>query len=92
MKAMKLLLVLVMSLSTGSALAKSKGKKKKAAPQTNSRVNLGTDFKFDASSVYGRYQFADEALATVEDEKLMDTLLGVRMDFKDRLQAATKSR
>lgn len=64
----------------------------KKSKNAQSRVNLSTNVRFDSDTIYGKYQYADEALATVEDEKLMSTLLGVRKDFKDRLQVATKKR
>lgn len=65
---------------------------KKSVQKASPRFNLSTNVRFDSDTVYGKYQYADEALATVEDEKLMTTLLGVRKDFKDRLQLATKKR
>ena len=80
---------LVASLFVLAIPAQAKAKKAKARP---SNLNLSTNVRFDADSVYGRYAYADEALATVEDEKLLNTLLGVRTDFKDRLQLATKKR
>ncbi len=82
---------LVVSLLVAAIPAQAKAKKTKAKA-TPSNMNLSTNVRFDADSVYGRYAYADEALATVEDEKLLNSLLGVRTDFKDRLQLATKKR
>ena len=47
---------------------------------------IGTSFSFDAASVRGKYQMAGQGLALVEDEKVIDDLLGLRMQFKDREQ------
>lgn len=85
-------LVVMGQLTMFSLEAHAARKEKKKSAPTQQQSALSTDIRFDASTVYGRYQFSDEALATVEDEKLLNNLLGVRMDFKDRLQAATKAR
>ncbi len=55
-------------------------------------AELSTDIRFDPSNVYGRYNSAGEAVATVEDDKLMGPLLGLRMHFKDRLQKQVEQR
>lgn len=47
--------------------------------------NLGTDFRFNNLSVYGRYQGAFQGVATVEDEKNITRLIDYRRDYKDRL-------
>ena len=49
-------------------------------------TKLGTDFSFDDQLVGGRYHYPDEAVATVEDEKVLNDLLSARKNFKDRLQ------
>jgi hypothetical protein len=58
---------------------------KKSAPSPLDK-RLSTDVSFDGSLVSGKYQFPDEAVATVEDEKSLDDLLGIRKHFKDRLR------
>jgi hypothetical protein len=45
---------------------------------------LGTSFSFDAASVRGKYQTAGQGIALVEDEKVLDDLLGLRRSFRDR--------
>lgn len=45
-----------------------------------------TDVSFDDVLVQGKYHFSDEAVTTVESDKVLDSLLGVRTDFKDRLK------
>jgi hypothetical protein len=45
-----------------------------------------TDVSFDDVLVQGKYHFSDEAVTTVENDKVLDALLGVRTDFKDRLK------
>jgi hypothetical protein len=54
------------------------------------KANLSTDLRFNEMDVKGKYQYADEALALVEDEKGLDDLLGLRSDFRDRLKRETK--
>lgn len=45
-----------------------------------------TDVSFEDVLVQGKYHFSDEAVTTVEQDKVLDALLGVRTDFKDRLK------
>ena len=54
------------------------------------KAKLSTDLRFSDMEVSGKYQYADEALALVEDEKGLDDLLGLRSDFRDRLKRETK--
>jgi hypothetical protein len=50
------------------------------------KKHLDTNFDFEDQLVQGKYQYPDEAVTTVEDEKLLKDLLEVRKDFKDRMQ------
>ncbi len=54
-----------------------------AAPESK---KLDTNVSFDDLLIQGKYQFSDEAVVTVEQDKVLDSLLGVRKDFKDRIQ------
>lgn len=65
-----------------SKLAKARKVKK----LNGNRADLSTDIKFDDSVLHGQYQSPEEAMARVEDEKMLSDLLGVRMHFKDRLK------
>lgn len=46
---------------------------------------LDTNVSFDDLLIQGKYQFSDESVTTVEQDKVLDSLLGVRKDFKDRI-------
>lgn len=49
-----------------------------------------TDMSFEDLLVNGQYHFSDEAVTTVEENKVLNSLIGVRTDFKDRMkQSAT---
>ena len=48
--------------------------------------NNQTEVNFDDLLVQGKYHFSDEAVTTVEQDKVLDALLGVRKDFKDRIK------
>ncbi len=50
------------------------------------KKNLKTDVSFEDLLVQGKYHFSDEAVTTVEDEKILDALLPVRKDFQDRIK------
>lgn len=49
----------------------------------------GTQLSFDDLLVQGKYHFADEAVTTVEQDKVLDALLGIPTDFKDRIKSST---
>lgn len=52
----------------------------------DTKRKLGTKFNFEDMMVNGKYQYPLEAITSVEDEKGLNDLLGVRRHFKDRLQ------
>lgn len=60
----------------------------KTAPE-GVQKKKSTDMSFDEVLVQGKYHFSDEAVTTVEDDKVLDALLGVRVDFKDRIKKTT---
>lgn len=51
-----------------------------------------TDVSFEDVLVQGRYQFSDEAVTTVEEDKVLDALLAVRKDFRDRVDKSKDQR
>lgn len=87
--------------SSGAKATKSStkklSKKRKGASQADDgltneeRKNLKRDMVFSGSNVNGKYLVGGEGLATVETEKELNKLVGMRRDFKDRL-AAEKTR
>lgn len=74
---MKTLVTLLMFFS----LAATAQEAKKAAPTSST-----TSHSFEDLLVQGKYHFSDEAVTTVEADKVFDSLIGVRSDFKDRLE------
>ena len=75
--------ILFLSMTLGLALSVQ------AAPEpakTDAAKKKTTDVSFDDVLVQGKYHFSDEAVTTVENDKVLDALLGVRTDFKDRLK------
>lgn len=87
-----LLIVLGVSNTTLAANKKAKGSQKaKVAAKlvktekVSPKAKLGTSFKFDATSLKGKYQNALGTNATVENDKYLDDLLAGRKDFKDRI-------
>jgi hypothetical protein len=57
-----------------------------------SAKKLQTSASFDDLLIQGKYQFSDEAVTTVEEDKVLDSLLGVRKDFRDRLERSALKR
>lgn len=77
-----LLLVFVGSVSVAAPNISSTAAPAKKAGQT--------DMNFEDLLVSGQYHFSDEAVTTVEEDKVLNSLIGVRGDFKDRMkQSAT---
>jgi hypothetical protein len=56
------------------------------ASTSQAKRKKSTELSFDDVLVQGKYHFSDEAVTTVEDDKILDALLGVRTDFKDRIK------
>ncbi|MCB0394906.1 MAG: hypothetical protein KDD25_10110 [Bdellovibrionales bacterium] len=76
---MKTTIAILLFLATQSSAASSISK----APK---RSTLKTEMNFSDTQVKGKYHFANEAIATVEDEKLIHDVLAPRKDFKDRIK------
>ncbi len=104
---MKILTLILVSLALGTSYLaaadqaasattpSAKFAKSKKAKTKNVRViksKLSTDHEFEDKLVNGQYQYPDEATATVDDEKILDDLVGVRKEFKDRLKQSAERR
>jgi hypothetical protein len=74
---------LVSKASQDSSVSKDKAKAKVEKKHEN------TEHNFEDLLVQGKYHFSDEAVTTVEEDKVLDALIGVRADFKDRLQKSS---
>ncbi len=88
MKKWRLAFLIALSASGAAASASGDGSapEKAGAESTAKKGGSQTELKFEELLVQGKYHFADEAVVTVEEDKVLDTLLGQRMDFKDRLK------
>jgi len=79
----KLMWILLGCLSLGiSAGAATKAEEAK-------KNDSQTSHNFEDLLIQGKYHFSDEAVTTVEEDKVLDSLIGVRSDFKDRLKKST---
>lgn len=78
------LTVLALLLAVGTAIEVAR-----AQEQAPAKKKKSTELSFDDVLVQGKYHFSDEAVTTVEDDKILDALLGVRTDFKDRIKKST---
>lgn len=75
-------LIVIVAMFGISALAASG----KSALTKNPRSKLSTDVRFGDHMVGGQYQVPMEALSVVENDKSIDDLIGVRKNFKDRIE------
>ena len=83
MRGIQLKYILVLIMIGASASASDEG------TATNAAKKKATNLSFDDILVQGKYHFSDEAVTTVENDKVLDALLGVRTDFKDRIKKST---
>ena len=79
-------LMMVVSGLTAQAFAQSADT---ADAAKTAKKKKSTEMSFDDVLVQGKYHFSDEAVTTVEDDNVLDALLGVRTDFKDRVKKST---
>ncbi len=64
-----------------NAMGAPKGKSSKKP-----KPKLSTSVDFTDRTVGGKYVYSTEAITTVESDKALDDLIGVRKNFKDRLE------
>ena len=87
-------LILVLSLLGAQAMAAPAAEVPATEPakvlQKKSDATT-TSHNFEDLLVQGKYHFSEEAVTTVEDDKVHDSLIGVRSDIKDRLKSSTGS-
>ena len=84
-----LMMASVMVLAAGLAeQAFAQASEATEAPKA-AKKKKSTEMSFDDVLVQGKYHFSDEAVTTVEDDNILDALLGVRTDFKDRVKKST---
>ena len=57
---------------------------KKSAKKASREVD------FDELLVQGKHHFSDEAVVTVEQDKVLDALLEIKKNFKDRMKKSAK--
>ena len=81
---MRVLFVFMMILGSYSLWAAPQAEKK------NKEKKLSKDISFDEVLIRGKHHFSDEAVITVEKDKVLDALLVVRKDFKDRILKSSK--
>jgi len=78
---MKYALMIVLTVSAGVAMAAPEAAKPAA--------KKAQDMSFEDLLVSGQYHFSDEAVTTVEEDKVLNSLIGVRADFKDRMKQSS---
>ncbi len=81
---------LIEDSSKTAAVPEGKSKAVPAKPSSGKEsASSGTEkmeHNFEDLLVQGKYHFSDEAVTTVEEDKVLDSLLGVRTDFKDKIE------
>ncbi|MBK9324146.1 MAG: hypothetical protein IPM97_14570 [Bdellovibrionaceae bacterium] len=76
-------LALLLLLSQSGIAVNSKSK----SPAKSNGTKLGTSFRFDGSSLRGKYQTSLSTTATVENDKYLEDILQGRKEFTDRQKA-----
>lgn len=80
-----ILVGLIYVVALGAMLLPSLGKAA-AAKGRSSRAKLSTTMSFSGSRVDGQYMLPSEASAKIENEKPIEELLGLRVQFRDRMK------
>ena len=57
-----------------------------STPVYAAKKQKSTDFSFDELLIKGKHHFDNEIVTTVEQDKVLDALLSVRKDFRDRMK------
>lgn len=84
-------LLVILTAFFGVQVVQAEEAAKPAAPVAQAEKTQ-TEHSFEDLLVQGKYHFSDESLTTVEEDKVLNALIGVRQDFKDRLEnSATKN-
>ncbi|KHD87034.1 MAG: hypothetical protein OM95_16625 [Bdellovibrio sp. ArHS] len=83
MKSVISLALVLLSLLTTEVSAAA-GKDVRTVKSPTKKSQLGTSFKFNGSTLRGKYQSSMGTAATVENDKLLDDLLKGRTHFSDR--------
>ena len=81
---MAFLLLLISMVTANVGIAATTGAAKKGNSKSQAKSTLGTSFKFDGTTLRGKYQTSLGTNATVENDKYLDDLLGGRKNFSDR--------
>lgn len=81
---MKLLILAMSFVGVAAFAAPAKDAAAKPAGKESA-----TNHNFEDLLVQGKYHFSDESVTTVEEDKVLDSLIGVRSDFKDRLKQSS---
>jgi hypothetical protein len=81
---MKTILISILMIFTVTVTA--------TAMAENKKPKLSTDIKFDGHTVGGQVQAPFESLTEVENEKMIDQLIGVRKNFNDRIKKSNQLR
>jgi hypothetical protein len=88
----KYLVVIFTTLLASTVFAAPANEEAAAKAAAEASVKAGkksTDLNFEDLLIQGKYHFSDEAVTTVEQDKVLDGLLEVRKDFKDRIKQST---
>ena len=76
------IMILLLSGVTVAALAASKAAGSKIEDAKKKASNLS----FEDLLIQGKYHVQNESVSTVEADKILDALLGLRKDFRDRVE------
>ncbi|MES2769261.1 MAG: hypothetical protein V4596_08950 [Bdellovibrionota bacterium] len=88
-----LFMATIFVVKDADAATQRDAKKKQKQSQTQApKKKLSTNLDFDDRTVGGKYNFSTEAITTVENDKSLDDLIGVRKNFKDRIERSESLR
>ncbi len=89
MKRQLVILPLVMMAIAAQAAPPAKANVKSDVTAPIAKKESQTNMNFEDLLVNGQYHFSDEAVTTVEEDKVLNSLIGIRTDFKDRMKQSS---
>ncbi len=78
--------VVLLSLPNLTVAESRKDKRESQAKAADDAASNSTQHSFEDVLVQGKLHFSDEAVSTVEEDKVLDSLIGVRTQFNDRIE------
>ena len=86
---LKIIILPLIVFISSFVFAATAAKTETSAAAAVAKKKSQTDMNFEDLLVNGQYHFSEEAVTTVEEDKVLNSLIGIRTDFKDRMKQSS---